>query len=122
MISTHCDVRDIPDKGVSGRLRLARAILQLPSLLLPPEERKTDQRTEHSLIPLFLTAILRLTQGPDAQVNAEVWQISYAALLEATKRHRVNKQDIENAEIRVIIPAFTRGLEHKNRPVRLAAG
>lgn len=114
--------RDLPDKTVAGRLRLARAMLQLPSLLVSPQERDSDKRTEHALINLYGTALAQLTQGTDAEVTAEIWRISYAAFLEAINRGKVEEKDIEQVEMRVAIPAFSLGLEHKNRPVRLAAG
>ncbi|KAG8852841.1 serine/threonine-protein kinase M1 [Serendipita sp. 411] len=112
--------RELSDKSAANRLKLARDLLKFPKELLPPADRKLSSRTTFSLIMLYTTATIRLLDGPPTEVTNAVWRCTYLALAEGIRKHCQSGQKGLNLE--KIFRLLEKGLEHRHRPVRLAAG
>ncbi|KAG8825150.1 serine/threonine-protein kinase M1 [Serendipita sp. 401] len=112
--------RELSDKSAANRLKLARDLLKFPKELLPPADRKLSSRTAFSLITLYTTATIRLLDGPPTEVTNAVWRCTYLALAEGIRKHCQSGQKGLNLE--KIFRVLEKGLEHRHRPVRLAAG
>ncbi|KAG8815038.1 serine/threonine-protein kinase M1, partial [Serendipita sp. 399] len=113
--------KDFSDKSTGERLEIAKDLLILPRQLLPSEDTKPNSRTTFSLLTLYTAATSRLLEGPPEVVTNAVRRCVYLALAEGIRKHCISPGQ-GFLDLEKLLQALDKGLEHKNRPVRLAAG
>lgn len=122
MISSNHFLRPLPNKTPQSRIQLAQNLSQFPKLLVLSSSIDQNPRTPYILIDLYSLATARLLDGVPAEVTTSVWSAAYGMYAKGLSFHHVDERNTPVSKLDSCFRSLRRGLEHRNREVRIKAG
>jgi hypothetical protein len=112
-----------PPSNLTKHIEIARLLLALPSDLITYQEQKELGPTTLDFLPLYYLAATKLLRDDAGDVPVECWRMTYCALALGL-RHDKAVSPTRGAQkyTHEIAKLSQKGILHKTRSVRIAAG
>ncbi|PVG03672.1 hypothetical protein CPB86DRAFT_749052 [Serendipita vermifera] len=115
--------QSISPSDLTKHVEIAQLLLTLPSDLVEQQEQHERERIALDLLPLYWHAAPKLLRDDLRDDTIQCWKITYRALsLSLRDRGAVPPTRITQGYTKEIARLCKKGISHKSRPVRIAAG